>query len=217
MPVHFLWFLLDWRGRISRSAYRTAILVLGLSVSALQLAPDKLHGILVGLLLAQLVVQAALDAKRLHDIGFSAIWVPATSIACIFAAFALASTSPDAAAMLGRHVHDILGPAADKGGLKAIVLAGLEAGALLRSTLLWAPKSNAGGDVYNYTPGKARLAALDAKGARSLDADAVIAKALAAQMAQARETPAPRAGRTAKPAASTAFGGRKNFGARKSA
>lgn len=212
MPVHFLWFLFDWRGRIGRSAYRTAMLVLALSVSALQLAPDQLHGILVGLLLGQLVVQAALDAKRLHDIGLSAIWVPATSIACISAAAALASVSPEAAAMLGRHAQDIFGPAADKAGLKAILLTGLEAGALLRSSLLWAPKSNAGGDVYEYAPGNARLAALDAEGPTLSDADALIAKALAAQAEQAGKTARPPTRAVAAPA-----GARRSFGMRKSA
>ncbi|HMN73152.1 MAG TPA: DUF805 domain-containing protein, partial [Rhodoblastus sp.] len=141
MPVHFLWFLLDWRGRISRSAYRIAMLILALLVASLQLAPDKLHGMLVGILLAQLVVQAALDAKRLHDIGFSAIWVPAVSLACIGGAAALASLAPDALALVGQHAHDILGPAADKGGPLAVTLAGLEAGTPLRPPPLRGPET----------------------------------------------------------------------------
>ena len=175
MPVHFLWFLFDWRGRISRSAYRTAMLVLTLLIASLQLAPDKLHNILTGVLLAQLVVQAALDAKRLHDVGLSAAWVPATSIACIAAAAALGSVSPEASAALGRHVHEILGPAANKGGPLAIALAGLEAAALMRSSLLWLPKSSPRGDVYEFRPGAGGATAGEAAEIARLDAEALIA------------------------------------------
>lgn len=219
MPAHFLWFLFDWRGRIARGPYRMAVLVLALFVAALELAPDTLHGLLVGVLLGQLIVQAALDAKRLHDIGFSAVWVPIVSLACIGAAAALATQSPEALALIGQHVHDILGPAADKGGPLAIALAGLEAAALLRTSLLWLPKSNAGGDAYAYEPGKERLDAIGAGVAVRRDADALIAEALARQQADEARAPeaSTRMAPKAAPARTTTFGARKAFGGRKSA
>ncbi|MFT4097732.1 MAG: DUF805 domain-containing protein [Rhodoblastus sp.] len=216
MPVHFLWFLLDWRGRIGRSAYRTAMLVLALLVAALQLVPEKLHAMLAGVLVAQLVVQAALDAKRLHDIGMSAIWVPAVSVACICGVAVLAAVAPGGLDLVGQHVHDILGPAANKSGPLAISLAGLETAAVLRSALLWAPKSNAGGDVYAYEPGKVRLAGLEAGAKGGADAAAIIARALAAQAAEA-ENRAAQPGRATAPAPNAASGPRKTFGMRKTA
>ena len=214
MPRHFLWFLFDWRGRVPRGPYRIAVLVLALFVTALELAPEGLHRLLVGVLILQLVVQAALDAKRLHDIGFSAMWVAISSLGCIAGAAALASQAPEALELIGQHVHEILGPAADKGGPLAIALAGLEAAALLRTSLLWIPKSNAGGDAYDYAPG---LRGADAAETGSkLDADALIARALAEEQARAADVMAP----TAPPSRSKSFGSggpRKTFGARKSA
>lgn len=210
MPAQFLWFLFDWRGRIARGPYRIAILVLALFVASLELAPQSLHGLLVGALGLQLVVQAALDAKRLHDIGFSAVWIAITSLGCIAGAAILAAQSPEVLAMLGRHAEEVLGPAADRGGPLAIVLASLEAGAVLRTSLLWAPKSKAAGDAYAFEPGKARFTGADAAESAKVDADALIARALAEQKAR---RPAQVAERSVRPSA----GPRKSFGARKSA
>ncbi|MCC0003176.1 MAG: DUF805 domain-containing protein [Methylobacteriaceae bacterium] len=217
MPRHFLWFLFDWRGRVARGPYRIAVLVLALFVTALELAPEGLHRLLVGVLILQLVVQAALDAKRLHDIGFSAMWVAISSLGCIAGAAALASQAPEALELIGQHVHEILGPAADKGGPLAIALAGLEAAALLRTSLLWIPKSNAGGDAYDFAPGL-RGATID-ESASKLDADALIARALAEESARAADS-ATSAAAGAQSPRSQSFGSggpRKTFGARKSA
>lgn len=215
MPTHFLWFLFDWRGRISRSSYRTAILILALFVASLKLAPDKLHSLLVGVLVAQLIVQAGLDAKRLHDIGFSAVWVPIISFACVGAAGALAMQAPELLSMVSRHVNDMMGPAASEGGPLAIVVTGLSAAAVLRTALLWHPKSNAGGDVYNFQPGQGRAGA-DVDDKSALSAEALIAKALAEQKAKMLKegaTPVAAAPSRAMPAG----GARKSFGMRKSA
>lgn len=209
MPAQFLWFLFDWRGRIGRGPYRIAVLVLALFVASLELAPQSLHGLLVGALGLQLVVQAALDAKRLHDIGFSAMWVALTNAGCIAGMAVLAAHSPEVLAILGRHAQEVLGGAANKSGPLAITLAGLEAGALLRTSLLWGPKSKAAGDVYVFQPGKARLAGADEVRSSGLDADALIARALAEQQ------------RPAQPLEERAFrppgGARKTFGMRRSA
>ncbi|MFV0280732.1 MAG: DUF805 domain-containing protein [Rhodoblastus sp.] len=208
MLRHFFWFLFDWRGRIARGPYRLAVLVLALLVAALELAPDELHRLLVGVLILQLIVQAALDAKRLHDIGFSARWVVMSGLGCIAGAAVLATLSPDMLALLGQHVGEILGPAADKSGPLAVVLAGLEASALLRTSLLWIPKSNAGGNVYNHTPGRRGAGAVET--APSLDADALIVRALAAQARAARGMQIPRPNAVASGAARKAFGVRKS-------
>lgn len=222
MPVHFLWFLFDWRGRISRSAYRTAFLVLALFVASLKLAPDKLHAMLVGVLIAQLVVQASLDAKRLHDIGFSALWVPVTSLAAIGVAAVLSIQAPELLAVLGRHVGDIMGPDAAKGGPLAIAVTGLSAAAVLRTSLLWHPKSNKGGDRYDYSPGKARGEIGDESEA-SANAEALIARALAEQNAKAMQASAAEPARAVRASASASpnrpapAGARRSFGMRKSA
>lgn len=214
MPRHFLWFLFDWRGRVARGPYRIAVLVLALFVTALELAPDGLHRVLALVLILQLVVQAALDAKRLHDIGFSAMWVAISSLGCIAGAAALASQSPEALELIGQHVHEILGPAADKGGPLAIALAGLEAAALVRTTLLWIPKSNAGGDAFDFAPGRRSVDVVES--ASKLDADALIARALAEEKARAVDV----AASATQKSRSQSFGAgapRKTFGARKSA
>jgi len=217
MPVHFLWFLFDWRGRIGRGPYRIAILILALLVGALQLAPDHLHKLLVGVLAAQLVVQAALDAKRLHDIGFSAAWVPGVSVAGVCAAAALAAVSPEALVLAGRPVLDILGPAAAAGGPLAIAVAGLWAGAALRAALLWHPNSNAAGNRYAFAPGQGRAEASEGDDRNASSAEALIAKALAEQKRQASVLPEPFVRRTAPPRAAAAGGPRKSFGTRRSA
>lgn len=211
MPAQFLWFLFDWRGRIGRGPYRIAVLVLALFVASLELAPQSLHGLLVGVLGLQLVVQAALDAKRLHDIGLSAVWIAITSLGCIAGAAVLAGQSPELLAIVGRHAQEILGANADKSGPLAIALAGLEAGALLRMSLLWRPKSKAAGDAYAFAQGGARPAETMRDEPSGLDADALIARALAEQ--QARRPAQPLKERVARPAG----GARKTFGARRSA
>lgn len=210
MPAQFLWFLFDWRGRIGRGPYRIAVLVLSLLVASLELAPQSLHGLLVGVLGLQLVVQAALDAKRLHDIGFSATWIAISSLGCIAGAAALAAQSPDVLALLAQHAREILGPAADKSGPLTIVLTGLEAAAVLRMSLLWTPKSNAAGDAYALAPAKDRRAGFDAPESSAAGADALIARALAEHKARG---PAPVDDRAVR----SPVGARKSFGARKSA
>ena len=215
MPTHFLWFLFDWRGRIDRSSYRTAILILALFVAALKLAPDKLHTMLVGVLVAQLIVQAALDAKRLHDIGFSATWVAIISLACVGASAALAMQAPELLSLVSRHVNDIMGPAAADGGPLAIVVTGLSVAAVLRTSLLWHPKSNAGGDVYNFKPGQGRAGA-GADETSTLSAEARIAKALAEQKAKMLQEGG--AGPSAASVRAMPAGGpRRSFGTRRSA
>lgn len=179
MPATFLWFLFDWRGRIGRSAYRIAILVLALVVGALQLAPDNLRPLLIGVVALQVVVQAALDAKRLHDIGMSAFWVVATSLASVGATAALAVGYPDALTLMTEQLAEIIGPHAAGEPAAAIALAGLGLAAFVRSTLLWLPKSRSAGDVYAYDPLHGRLAAAGAETSSAIDADRLIAQALA--------------------------------------
>lgn len=210
MPAHFLWFLFDWRGRIGRGPYRIAVLILSLLVASLELAPQSLHGLLAGVLGLQLIVQAALDAKRLHDIGFSATWIAISSLGCIAGAAVLAAQSPDVLALLAQHSREILGPAADKSGPLAIALTGLEAAAILRMSLLWTPKSKAAGDAYVFAPAKGRRAGFDVSESPTAGADALIARALAEHKARG---PAQVDGGAARASA----GARKSFGVRKSA
>lgn len=187
MPAAFLWFLFDWRGRISRSAYRRAALILALFVGALQLAPESLQPILTGVIALQIVVQAALDAKRLHDIGMSAGWVPMTSLVAIGGAAALGLAYPQAMALMSDQLAGTISK--DFAGMApvVIVLSGVGFAAFVRSTLLWMPNSNAAGDVYAYDPLRGKIEAASADGPSKLDADALIAQALAEQRTRALE------------------------------
>ena len=72
MPATILWFLFDWRGRLGARPYRFSILALGVTVAGLEVIPFRSPNFLGALVAAQILIQAALDAKRLHDIGQSA-------------------------------------------------------------------------------------------------------------------------------------------------
>lgn len=209
MPAAFVWFLFDWRGRIGRSAYRRAVLVLAVVVAALQIAPEKLRPVLVGVLALQIVVQAALDAKRLHDIGMSASWVVATSVVGVAAAAGLGMGFPEAMQLMTGSLRDAVGPTLAAVPGLAIVASGLGGAALARSTLLWMPNGNAAGDAYAHDPLQGRRAAAAADTPASLDADAAIARALA-ERARALSEKRDEMRAAARPAA----GARKTFGRR---
>ena len=95
MPTTFLWFLFDWRGRLDRGGYRLAILVIALMAMALEIVPFRNPDFLLGLASIQLFVQAALDSKRLHDIGRSAAWIFGTSAIGVAAVARLVLPSPN--------------------------------------------------------------------------------------------------------------------------
>lgn len=207
MPATFLWFLFDWRGRIGRSPYRIAILTLTLTSAVLQIAPLRATALFAGMTTVQLIVSAALDAKRLHDIGQSAIWVAITGALGVGGVAAFAWSSPEAAALLTQALAGSLGPLAVH--LPAcIAAAGLAAAAALRSPFLWAVNSKPSGAVYDYNP-RARASA-DPAPASTVSADEAIARALAEQKRRQRI-----AGPASAPRATAAPGvERKSFGRR---
>jgi hypothetical protein len=206
VPATFLWFLFDWRGRIGRSAYRIALLVFALLVAAIGSAPIRADAFLIGMTALQLVVQAALDAKRLHDIGRSAWWIGWTNAICIAAGFALAMLAPESIATLRESLADTIGAAAAASPVACIVVAGAGLGAALRSTWLWMPNTRPAGAIYDHDPRSARAAAASTEEGASLDPDALIAKALA-ERAAALEAVARAAKAPSKP-------NRKPFGRR---
>jgi uncharacterized membrane protein YhaH (DUF805 family) len=183
VPATFIWFLFDWRGRIGRSAYRIALLVFALLVAAIGFSPIRADAFLIGMTALQLVTQAALDAKRLHDIGRSAWWIAWTNAACVAAGFALAMLAPEAIAVLREAMADTIGAAASASPVVCIVVAGAALGAALRSTWLWMPNSRPAGAIYDHDPRSVRALAASTEEGSSLDADALIAKALADQAA----------------------------------
>ncbi|MDE2363373.1 MAG: DUF805 domain-containing protein [Hyphomicrobiales bacterium] len=179
MPATFLWFLFDWRGRLGRRPYGTSTLALGVAGAALGLVPYRNVAFLVSLAAIQLVIQAALDAKRLHDIGLSAKWVAISSVACVAIAQRLYYMQPALAKLVTSWTEDSIGEAAQNPTL-CILAAGLVGAAALRSAALMAPKSSEKGAIYAYDP-LVKLKSAGESRHDSLDADALIAKALADQ------------------------------------
>jgi uncharacterized membrane protein YhaH (DUF805 family) len=183
VPATFLWFLFDWRGRIGRSAYRIALLVFALLVAAIGFSPIRADAFLIGMTALQLATQAALDAKRLHDIGRSAWWIGWTNAICVAAGFALTILAPESIEILREALVDTIGAAAAASPVLCIVVAGAGFGAALRSTWLWMPDSRPAGAIYDYDPRADRASAASTDEGSSLDPDALIAKALAEQAA----------------------------------
>jgi uncharacterized membrane protein YhaH (DUF805 family) len=208
----FLWFLFDWRGRLKAGSYRIALLVLAGTVAALHVVPFRNPNFLLGIAATQLLIQASLDAKRLHDIGRSATWILLTSAAGVAGFAKLYTSMPDLMPALMERMAEQIGPQANS-PVAFIAFAGLTMAAALRSPLLSVVGSRESGAAYDHDP----LARVKAKGdgeTSKLDADALIAKALeehrlkdaAAAMRQTAERSAP--------SGAGAIGARKAFGRR---
>jgi hypothetical protein len=175
--------------------------------------PLRTPAFLIGLTAAQFIVQAALDAKRLHDIGRSALLVVWTSVLGVVATIGVVLQWPAVSASLTEYVADSIGPLA-KTPLVGAVVGGLLLAAALRSSWLWAPKSKAAGDIYDYNPLAARLEAAGQVGKSSLDADALIAKALEDQRLKDAAAAMRQAIAEGRPPAQPMHGPRKSFGRR---
>jgi uncharacterized membrane protein YhaH (DUF805 family) len=208
VPATFFWFLFDWRGRIGRSPYRIAWLVVALFAAALDYLPTGMGAFLLGFAALQLIVAAALDAKRLHDIGLSALWLVATSVAGVAVAAFLVDSSPALAHALSEKLAGPIGARAAASPLVCIVVAGLGLGAAVRSPFLWTLGSRAGGAAYEHDPRARAEEAGAVDGATIAGADAAIAQALIDRRLQQA------AARAAAVAAEDRKSPRKTFGRR---
>ena len=186
-----LWFLFDVRGRLSRDAYRTALLGL--------LLVDRARDLVVGdggsartaaLLLAfSFVVSIALDAKRLHDTGRSALWILWIDLAAIAAVAGVMSQYTIDPALLRMALGPMGGQTALASSLGTTLAFGLALGAGMRATWLSFAGSSEDGERYERAPvarAEIKTPALDLA-----SADALIAKALemrAAEAGKARQT-----------------------------
>ena len=204
MPATFLWFLFDWRGRVDPRSYRRAILVIAMIAGLLEFIPARNPNFLLGLASAQLLVQAALDSKRLHDIGRSAVWIFISGGLCGAAIAGLILPSPDLSAALTETMAKSIGPAANS-ALASIAFAAMTLAAALRAAILATRGSNKAGAAYDYDPRAGGIAATGEGGRSRLDADALIAHALAGQKLKERAA----AGQVAPQS-----GARKTFGRR---
>ncbi len=196
MPVTFLWFLFDWRGRVGPRSYRRAILVIATIAGLLEFIPARNPDFLLGLASAQLLVQAALDSKRLHDIGASAAWIFISGGVCGAAIAGVVLPSPELSAALTETVANSIGPAASS-AWASIVFAALTLAAALRAAILATRGSNEAGAAYDYDPRARGIAARGDGGGPALDADALIARAMADQKQKERAAAgqvAPRSG-----------------------
>ncbi len=180
MPATFLWFLFDWRGRVGPRSYRRAILVIATIAGLLEFIPARNPDFLLGLASAQLLVQAALDSKRLHDIGRSAAWIFISGGLCGAAVAGLILPSPELAAALTETMRKSIGPAANSAWV-SIVFAAMTLAAALRAAVLATRGSNNAGAAYDYDPRAGRIAATGEGSGSRLDADALIARAMAEQ------------------------------------
>ena len=212
MPTTFLWFLFDWRGRISRSAYRLAILALALFVAIIGHLPEQAPALMLGLTAAQLVVSMALDAKRMHDIGMSAALVVVTSLAGVgFVAF-LSVQAPDVLHLLAGRVEEILGAGAVSGPAVTIGVIGLSMGSAVRWPFLSLINSRDSGAVYDFKPGRWTD---DPEKPVFRPSDARIDEALQQALIDRQLQDAARAlSAVAQTAAPAQKGGRKTFGRR---
>jgi uncharacterized membrane protein YhaH (DUF805 family) len=178
MPATILWFLFDWRGRLSARSYRFSILALGVTVAGLEVIPFRSPYVIGGLVAAQILIQAALDAKRLHDIGQSAALVLISSAVCVGGAAYLYNFMPETGQFLTQKMTDSIGPLAKIPEL-CVAFAGLGAAAAMRSSMLACKSSTEAGEKYAFNPIARRLEAVSIESEKSrLDADAVIARAL---------------------------------------
>ena len=217
MPATILWFLFDWRGRLGAPAYRRSIFALGATVAGLEFIPFRSPYFLLGLVSAQILVQASLDAKRLHDLGKSAVWVFVTTGVCVGGVAWLFMAMPDIAGVLTDKMAESVGPLAKNPAI-CIAFAGIALAAALRSVVLsWGGPSEAGA-IYDHDPIARRLEAVTAESEKSrLDADALIAKALEdrrLQEAAAAMRQAAAEGRAFSPRAGGLQSARKSFGRR---
>ena len=210
MPAQFLWFLFDWRGRLAASPYRIAMLALAATVGALHIVPFRNPNLLMGIASAQLLIQAALDAKRLHDIGRSASWVALTSVVGVVIAAKLHMSMPGFAEASAERLVELVGPLAHD-PLVAIAFSGLAGAAALRSTVLAPLRSSEAGAAYEYDP-LARVKKAGEDETSTLDADALIARALEDRRLQ--ETAAAMRQAAARSAAQVQNAPRKTFGRR---
>jgi hypothetical protein len=208
VPATFLWFLFDWRGRIGRSPYRIAWLVVALFAASLDYLPVKGDAFLASIAALQLVVALALDSKRLHDIGLSAIWLAATSVAGVALAAALVFSVPDLAPVLSEKLSASIGAGLAASPALCIAVAGTGLGAAMRAPFLWVIQSRDAGAAYDYDPRARARAAASEIGKISAGAEAALAQALIDKQLQEIAAAAGRTGGAqGKPA-------RKTFGRR---
>ena len=206
MPVTYLWFLFDWRGRIDRRSYRLALLVLVLVHKLFGVIPDRLPALALGLLAGKLVISTALDAKRLHDTGASAIWILLTDLLAAAGVLALEQSGSVSDGLLSSIFEQVLMLDGAALPVPAWLLSGFVLGSVLRGPWLAWAASSPGANGYDFDP-RARLnAAPEAE--EAFNADRLIARALAKQQAPA--TPQGPSGglRPAGPARRASFGRR---------
>ena len=180
-----LWFLFDVRGRLSRDAYRTALLGL--------LLLDRVRDLLVGdagsartaalLLACNFLVSIALDAKRLHDTGRSALWILWIDLAAIAAVAVAMSQYTIDPALLRMALGPMGGQAALASSLGTTLAFGLALGAVIRATWLSFAGSSEQGERYERAPSV--RAEVTSPPLDLASADALIAKALEMRAAEA--------------------------------
>ena len=215
MPTTFLWFLFDWRGRISRSAYRIAILALAVFIALIYVVPTRVPALLAGLAALQLIVSMALDAKRMHDIGASALLVTATSVGGVALIAAFAHYSPEAMATVSAQIEEKFGPLVGGHSAVCIAVSGLGLGSIVRWPFLSMMQSRDSGDAYAYAPAARVSDPALAPGKAEAKIAAALEQALIDRQLQDAAAALAKIANSAQPAAKTAAAaGRKTFGRR---
>jgi uncharacterized membrane protein YhaH (DUF805 family) len=95
-----LWLLFDWRGRISRGAYRTGLLLTVLLNEAVAYATDAPQTTRLTLTGLSFVIVLALEAKRFHDIGLSAAWIFWVNLATVPLGLLVQTAMPNVFALI---------------------------------------------------------------------------------------------------------------------
>ena len=189
MPTTYLWFLFDWRGRIDRTTYRVALLALVLIHKLFDVVPDHMPAMALFFLALKFVINMALDAKRLHDTGASAIWIVGSDLIGMAGVFALMQSGVVNPKLLAA-AYDQLLMLGDSGvSLPPWLLGGVAVGTVLRSPWLAYAPSSKGANAFDFNPRAGLLQTHDVE--PDIDAEAIIARALAERNAASR-TPVPR-------------------------
>jgi uncharacterized membrane protein YhaH (DUF805 family) len=206
MPTTYLWFLFDWRGRIGRKAYRLALLALLLVDRSRDLVPDE--GVHAGfaMLAIALVISMALDAKRLHDLGISAIWIPVTTAAAAVALWAAPALLGIDASAMEAAMREIGGRIGADDSLVSFAATALSLAALVRGLFLSTLQGQARPNRYDFDPRQSAPLDVPDDAVQQMKVDALIAAALA-EKAKAAKGPIPAGERPVQPA-------RKSFGRR---
>ena len=71
----FIWYFFDWRGRIGRLSFLAGHFGVLIASGVLEIVAHPLPLLVFSIIALAILVDFALESKRLHDMGRSALWI----------------------------------------------------------------------------------------------------------------------------------------------